>query len=136
MCILCRHSIEFIDLFVKQITDSFNISNSRVEYCTFTNHFSIFSVDDTIGESDSSPDMDAIFRRSMVGSGNNPDTHPLYQSGLINPFKPYCMSYKLTLFRHLWLHTFPTDPRGDAMQEHHQKVLVDHDGVSPSVSCC
>ena len=92
------------------------------------------SIDDTVGESDSSPDVDNAFKRGIFNSTANQDMYPAYQTGFINPFKPYHLSYKLTLFRHLWLHTFPTDPTGEAVQEHHRKILMDQDGISPSVS--
>ena len=98
-------------------------------------NLSLLFADDTFGESDSSPDMDAVFKRNLIGGFSaNQENYPLYQGGFINPFKPYHLSYKLTLFRHMWLHTFPTDPRGEAMQEHHRKILLDQDGITPTVS--
>ena len=93
-----------------------------------------FSLDDAVGESDSSPDIDNAFKRGVYSATANQDIYPAYYSGFINPFKPYNSSYKLTLFRQLWLHTFPTDTSGEAVQEHHRKVQMDQDGISPSVN--
>ena len=104
-------------------------------YLKIVDSVNLSSIDDTVGESDSSPEVDVVLKRNLVGGSLNPDSYPTYQAGFINPFKPYHLSYKLTLFRHLWLHTFPTDTSGEAMQEHHKKVPMDQDGISPSVSC-
>lgn len=100
-------------------------------FCTYN----VVLIDDAVGESDSSPDAESVLKRNIMSSTTNQDIlYPAYQPGFINPFKPYHLSYKLTLFRHLWLHTFPTDISGEAMQEHHRKVFMDQDGISPSVS--
>ena len=45
--------------------------------------------------------------------------------GPVNPFKPHDISNTITLFRHRWLHAFPRDMKGTALQEHHQKVKTD-----------
>ena len=93
------------------------------------------SLTDTTGaDSDSSLDIDSPFKASGLCVTASKDIDSAYHSGLINPFKPYHLSYKLTLFRHLWLHAFPTDASGEAVQEHHLKVPMDQDGTSPSVS--
>ncbi|KAK3094846.1 hypothetical protein FSP39_006992 [Pinctada imbricata] len=38
---------------------------------------------------------------------------------LINPFAPSRMKFKMTSNRRRWVHAFPTDPRGAAVQTHH-----------------
>ncbi|XP_054618374.1 GATOR complex protein DEPDC5 isoform X2 [Dunckerocampus dactyliophorus] len=42
------------------------------------------------------------------------------QRALINPFTPTRMPTKLTSNRRRWMHTFPVDPSGEAIQIHHQ----------------
>ncbi|XP_013864451.1 DEP domain-containing protein 5 [Austrofundulus limnaeus] len=42
------------------------------------------------------------------------------QRALINPFTPSRMPMKLTSNRRRWMHTFPVDPSGEAIQIHHQ----------------
>ncbi|XP_077391854.1 GATOR1 complex protein DEPDC5 isoform X3 [Festucalex cinctus] len=42
------------------------------------------------------------------------------QRALINPFTPTRMPMKLTSNRRRWMHTFPVDPFGEAIQIHHQ----------------
>ncbi|XP_057684486.1 GATOR complex protein DEPDC5 isoform X1 [Corythoichthys intestinalis] len=42
------------------------------------------------------------------------------QRALINPFTPTRIPMKLTSNRRRWMHTFPVDPFGEAIQIHHQ----------------
>ncbi|XP_061694755.1 GATOR1 complex protein DEPDC5 isoform X5 [Syngnathoides biaculeatus] len=42
------------------------------------------------------------------------------QRALINPFTPARIPMKLTSNRRRWMHTFPLDPYGEAIQIHHQ----------------
>ncbi|XP_019734398.1 DEP domain-containing protein 5 [Hippocampus comes] len=42
------------------------------------------------------------------------------QRALINPFTPTRIPMKLTSNRRRWMHTFPLDPLGEAIQIHHQ----------------
>ncbi|XP_060555482.1 GATOR1 complex protein DEPDC5-like, partial [Ruditapes philippinarum] len=63
--------------------------------------------------------------RPIVGSAGSPVGHRNFLNhytrhrALINPFAPSRMQFKMTSNRRRWIHAFPTDPRGVAVQTHH-----------------
>ncbi|XP_053383864.1 GATOR complex protein Iml1-like [Mercenaria mercenaria] len=63
--------------------------------------------------------------RPIVGSAGSPVGHRNFlhhykrHRALINPFAPSRMQFKMTSNRRRWIHAFPTDPHGVAVQTHH-----------------
>lgn len=63
--------------------------------------------------------------RPVVGSAGSPVGHRNFlhhynrHRALINPFAPSRMQFKMTSNRRRWIHAFPTDPHGVAVQTHH-----------------
>lgn len=77
---------------------------------------------DIVGSADS--DDDSILYRPIVGSAGSPvghsrNYHHKPRKALINPFAPSRMRFKMTSNRRRWVHAFPTDPSGAAVQTHH-----------------
>lgn len=66
--------------------------------------------------------------RLVVGSAGSPVGHRKFlhnykrHRALINPFAPSRMQFKMTSNRRRWVHAFPTDPQGAAVQTHHVHV--------------
>lgn len=76
---------------------------------------------DVVGSADSD---DSILYRPIVGSAGSPvghsrNYHHKPRKALINPFAPSRMRFKMTSNRRRWVHAFPTDPSGAAVQTHH-----------------
>ncbi|KAJ8312500.1 hypothetical protein KUTeg_009873 [Tegillarca granosa] len=77
--------------------------------------------------SESSDGEDRFLHRPIVGSAGSPVSHSrnlLHNTkrsrrALINPFAPSRMQFKMTSYRRRWVHAFPRDPRGAAVQTHH-----------------
>ncbi|XP_048241324.1 GATOR complex protein Iml1-like isoform X1 [Haliotis rufescens] len=73
----------------------------------------------------SSESEEFLYTRPVVGSAGSPVgfSHRLQnfrpQRALINPFAPSRMRFKMTSNRRRWVHAFPTDPQGAAVQTHH-----------------
>ncbi|XP_041349030.1 GATOR complex protein Iml1-like isoform X2 [Gigantopelta aegis] len=81
------------------------------------------------GSVDSSEGEDYPFRRLVVGSAGSPIGHSRRSllnyrphRALINPFAPSRMRFKMTSNRRRWVHAFPTDPQGAAVQPHHVHI--------------
>nr|XP_011413842.2 GATOR complex protein DEPDC5 isoform X3 [Crassostrea gigas] len=76
--------------------------------------------------SESAETDDSFFMRRIVGSAESPVGYSrkhIHQAksrrALINPFAPSRMQFKMTSNRRRWVHAFPTDPQGAAVQTHH-----------------
>ncbi|XP_069135041.1 LOW QUALITY PROTEIN: GATOR complex protein Iml1-like [Argopecten irradians] len=69
--------------------------------------------------------------RPIFGSAGSPYCHSKNTSAissrraLINPFAPSTMHFKMTSNRRRWIHAFPTDPQGAAVQTHHFRTISD-----------
>ncbi|GAB1599295.1 GATOR complex protein Iml1-like isoform X1 [Argonauta hians] len=79
------------------------------------------NVHDFIGLAESD---DCTITRPIVGSAGSPvghskNYHHRPRKALINPFAPSRMRFKMTSNRRRWVHAFPTDPSGAAVQTHH-----------------
>ncbi|XP_021373105.1 DEP domain-containing protein 5-like isoform X1 [Mizuhopecten yessoensis] len=68
--------------------------------------------------------------RPIFGSAGSPYFHSKHLSSmtlsrraLINPFAPSTMHFKMTSNRRRWIHAFPTDPQGAAVQTHHFRTF-------------
>ncbi|XP_056008596.1 GATOR complex protein DEPDC5-like isoform X2 [Ostrea edulis] len=77
----------------------------------------------------SSETEETYFSRRIVGSAESPvgySRRHIHQAksrrALINPFAPSRMQFKMTSNRRRWVHAFPTDPQGAAVQTHHFHV--------------
>ncbi|KAL5017610.1 hypothetical protein ScPMuIL_007199 [Solemya velum] len=74
---------------------------------------------------DSSESEDYLPHRPVIGSAGSPASLSHYPQAhrpnraLINPFAPSWMQFKMTSNRRRWVHAFPTDPKGTAVQPHH-----------------
>ncbi|KAK3608532.1 hypothetical protein CHS0354_010391 [Potamilus streckersoni] len=70
---------------------------------------------------------DFLPKRPVVGSAGSPLGHHSKRHhmmlkkrrALINPFAPSRMQFKMTSNRRRWVHAFPRDPQGVAVQTHH-----------------
>ncbi|XP_060075901.1 GATOR complex protein Iml1-like isoform X2 [Ylistrum balloti] len=56
----------------------------------------------------------------------------LSRRALINPFAPSTMHFKMTSNRRRWIHAFPTDPQGAAVQTHHFRTFSDNEEIDDS----
>ncbi|XP_062606005.1 GATOR1 complex protein DEPDC5-like isoform X1 [Saccostrea cucullata] len=77
---------------------------------------------------------ESFFLRRIVGSAESPVGHSrkhIHQAksrrALINPFAPSRMQFKMTSNRRRWVHAFPTDPQGAAVQTHHFHIYNKRD---------
>ncbi|XP_052074227.1 GATOR complex protein Iml1-like isoform X2 [Mytilus californianus] len=74
---------------------------------------------------ESTDSEETIKLRPRVGSAGSPVSHSRAQHhvksrrALINPFAPSRMQFKMTSYRRRWVHAFPRDLRGAAVQTHH-----------------
>ncbi|BFZ18365.1 hypothetical protein BsWGS_21405 [Bradybaena similaris] len=74
---------------------------------------------------ESSESEELIHQRPVVGSAGSPvgHSHSLHgyrpHRALINPFAPSRLQFKMTSNRRRWVHAFPVDQRGMAMQARH-----------------
>ncbi|XP_052798952.1 GATOR complex protein Iml1-like isoform X2 [Mya arenaria] len=80
--------------------------------------------------------------RPIVGSAGSPVSHrkSLHKykrhRALINPFAPSRMQFKMTSNRRRWVHAFPTDPHGAAVQTHHVHTYSYHDNADEDPDLC
>nr|XP_022339565.1 GATOR complex protein DEPDC5-like isoform X4 [Crassostrea virginica] len=89
-------------------------------------------------ESNESAEMDeSFYLRRIVGSAESPvgySRRHIHQAksrrALINPFAPSRMQFKMTSNRRRWVHAFPTDPQGAAVQTHHFHIFNKRDSSS------
>ncbi|XP_076106602.1 GATOR complex protein Iml1-like isoform X2 [Mytilus galloprovincialis] len=74
---------------------------------------------------ESTDSEETIKLKPRVGSAGSPVSHSRAQHhvksrrALINPFAPSRMQFKMTSYRRRWVHAFPRDLRGAAVQTHH-----------------
>ncbi|XP_052240462.1 GATOR complex protein Iml1-like isoform X2 [Dreissena polymorpha] len=93
------------------------------------------------GHLDSS-DEHVLGARQVAGSAESSVSHMKYlhntrrHRALINPFQPSKMQFKMTSNRRRWIHAFPTDPHGVAVQTHHVQTYSYHDNTEEEFELC